>query len=47
MIFQVQLLQQGHGEKIISMYAKDMTTGDIKVYMCEVYDIEISDSTIS
>ena len=34
-------------EKIISMYAKGMTTNDIESHMGELYDIEISDSTIS
>ena len=34
-------------EKIISMYAKGMTTNDIENHMRELYDIEISDSTIS
>ena len=34
-------------EKIISMYAKGMTTNDIESHMRELYDIEISDSTIS
>ncbi|WP_181392817.1 IS256 family transposase [Faecalicatena contorta] len=34
-------------EKIISMYAKGMTTGDIESHLRELYDIEISDSTIS
>ena len=34
-------------EKILSMYAKGMTTGDIESHMRELYDIEISDSTIS
>lgn len=34
-------------EKTISMYAKGMTTNDIESHMCELYDIEISDSTIS
>lgn len=34
-------------EKIISMYAKGMTTGDIESHMRELYDIAISDSTIS
>lgn len=33
--------------KIISMYAKGMTTNDIESHMRELYDIEISDSTIS
>lgn len=34
-------------EKILSMYAKGMTTRDIESYMKELYDIDISDSTIS
>lgn len=34
-------------EKIISMYAKGMTTGDIESHIRELYDIDISDSTIS
>lgn len=34
-------------EKIISMYAKGMTTADIESHMRELYDIKISDSTIS
>ena len=34
-------------EKIISMYAKEMTTNDIESRMWELYAIEISDSTIS
>jgi len=34
-------------EKIISMYAKGMTTSDIESHMRELYDIAISDSTIS
>ena len=34
-------------EKILSMYAKRMTTNDIESHMRELYDIEISDSTIS
>jgi len=34
-------------EKIISMYAKGMTTADIESHMQELYDIDISDSTIS
>ena len=29
------------------MYAKGMTTGDIESHMRELYDIDISDSTIS
>ncbi len=34
-------------EKIIFMYAKGMTTGDIESHMRELYDLDISDSTIS
>ncbi len=34
-------------EKNISMYAKGMTTGDIESHMRELYDLDISDSTIS
>ena len=34
-------------EKIISMYAKGMTTGDIESHMRELYDVDISDSTVS
>ena len=34
-------------EKILSMYAKGMTTGDIESHMRDLYGIDISDSTIS
>ena len=34
-------------EKILSMYAKGMTTNDIESHMRELYDVDISDSTIS
>ena len=34
-------------EKILSMYAKGMTTGDIESHMKELYGMDISDSTIS
>ena len=34
-------------EKILSMYAKGMTTNDIESHMRELYDIEIPDRTIS
>jgi putative transposase len=33
--------------KIISMYAKGMTTGDMETHIKEIYGLEISDSTIS
>ena len=34
-------------KKILSMYETGMTTGDIESHMKELYDIDISDSTIS
>ena len=34
-------------EKIISMYAKGMTTGDIEAHLKELYALDIFDSTIS
>jgi transposase-like protein len=34
-------------EKILSMYAKGMTTGDIESHIREIYGIEVSDSTVS
>jgi putative transposase len=34
-------------EKILSMYAKGMTTADIESHIREIYGLEISDSTIS
>lgn len=40
-------ITQDMEEKIISMYAKGMTTSDIESHMKELYDIDISDSTIS
>ena len=40
-------LTQDMEEKILSMYAKGMTTGDIESHMQELYGIDISDSTIS
>lgn len=40
-------LTQDMEEKIISMYAKGMTTGDIESHLNELYGIDVSDSTIS
>ena len=40
-------LTQDMEEKILSMYAKGMTAGDIESHMKELYDMDISDSTIS
>jgi len=34
-------------EKIISMYAKGMTTNDIAAHIMDIYGLEVSDSTIS
>ncbi|MDF2636798.1 MAG: transposase mutator type [Pelosinus sp.] len=34
-------------EKILSMYAKGMTTSNIESHICDIYGIEVSDSTIS
>ena len=34
-------------EKILSMYAKGMTTGDIESHIRDVYGVEVSDTTIS
>ena len=40
-------ITQDMEEKIISMYAKGMTTGDIESHFQELYGIEVSNSTIS
>ena len=34
-------------EKILSMYAKGMTTGDIEAHIRVIYGISVSDSTVS
>ena len=34
-------------EKILSMYAKGMTTADIETHIREIYGLEVSDSTVS
>ena len=44
---QNMVTQKDMEEKIISMYAKGMTTMISESHMQELYDIEISDSTIS
>ena len=38
---------QDMGEKILSMYAKGMITGDIESHMKKLYHMDISDSTVS
>jgi len=40
-------LTQDIEAKIISIYAKGMTTGDIEKHIRDLYGIEMSDSTIS
>lgn len=40
-------LSQDIEEKIISMYAKGMTTGDIEKHIRDIYGLSVSDSTIS
>ena len=34
-------------EKILSMYAKGMSTGDIETHIRDIYGLEVSDSTVS
>jgi len=40
-------ISQDIEEKILSMYAKGMTTGDIETHIREIYGLEISDTTVS
>ena len=40
-------ISQNIEEKILSMYAKGMTTGDIETHIQDIYGIEVSDTTIS
>ena len=40
-------ISQDIEEKIISMYAKGMTTSDIEFHVRDIYGIEISDTTVS
>lgn len=40
-------ISQDIEEKILSMYAKGMTTNDISAHILEIYGLEVSDSTIS
>ena len=42
-----KMLNEEIERKIISMYAKGMTTGDMEAHIQELYGIDISDSTIS
>ena len=52
--FEPQLLKKNQAsisqdieEKILSMYAKGMTTSDIETHIRDIYGVEVSDSTIS
>jgi Transposase and inactivated derivatives len=52
--FEPQLLKKNQSsvsqdieEKILSMYAKGMTTGDIETHIQDIYGIAVSDSTVS
>ena len=40
-------ISQDIEEKILSMYAKGMTTSDIETHIRDIYCVEVSDSTIS
>ena len=40
-------ISQDIEEKILSMYAKGMTTGDIETHIKDIYGLEISDTTVS
>lgn len=40
-------ISQDIEEKILSMYAKGMTTGDIETHIQDIYGISVSDSTVS
>ena len=40
-------ISQDIEEKILSMYAKGMTTADIETHIRDIYGIEVSDSTVS
>jgi transposase-like protein len=40
-------ISQDIEEKVLSMYAKGMTTGDIEAHIRDIYGIEVSDTTVS
>ncbi len=40
-------ISQDIEEKILFMYAKGMTTGDIEAHIQDIYGIEVSDTTVS
>ena len=40
-------ISQDIEEKILSMYAKGMTTSDIETHIQDIYGVEVSDTTVS
>ena len=40
-------ISQDLEEKILSMYAKGMTTSDIETHIRDIYGVEVSDTTVS
>ena len=40
-------ISQDIEEKILSMYAKGMTTGDIETHIRDIYGVEVSNTTVS
>ena len=40
-------ISQDIEEKILSIYAKGMTTGDIEAHIQDIYGVEVSDTTVS
>ena len=40
-------ISQDIEEKILSMYAKGMTTSDVEAHIRDVYGLEVSDTTVS
>lgn len=40
-------ISQDIEEKILSMYAKGMTTGDIEAHIHDIYGVDVSDTTVS
>ena len=40
-------ISQDVEEKILSMYAKGMTTGDIEMHIRDIYGLDVSDTTVS
>ena len=40
-------ISQDIEEKIMSMYAKGMPTGDIEAHIRDIYGLEVSDTTVS